>query len=266
MKDIEGLSFTRESGVATATLNRPERLNAITWKMVEGLIDFIEACGRDDTVRVIVITGEGRAFSSGDDIVAGMGDIPERHGDPGTLRTDLGLHHEMVKKLMTVPKPVIAALNGRCHGAGWVIALACDFRVAREDALVGDIRASKAIFAGQGVPLILSRLIGQSRTMDLLITGRVIDAVEAERYGILNRVWPVATYAQELAIFIDELANGPTQTYAAWKLTVNRSLLLELDAYTDYERRLNTLTRATRDAEEGRQAFREKRQPRFIGR
>jgi enoyl-CoA hydratase/carnithine racemase len=161
---------------------------------------------------------------------------------------------------------VVAAINGRCHGAGWVIALACDFRVARADALVGDIRSSKAIFAGQSVPLILSRLIGQSRTMDLLITGRVIDAVEAERYGIVVRVWPVETYEQDLTAFIGELADGPTKTYAAWKLAVNRSVLLELDAYTDYERRLSILTRATEDAQEGRQAFREKRAPRFIGR
>ena len=102
MSDIEGLRFKREGGVATITLNRPERLNAITWKMVEGIIDFTEACSRDQTVRVIVITGEGRAFSSGDDIVDGMGDIPLRHGEPGTLRVDLGLHHEMVKKLMSV--------------------------------------------------------------------------------------------------------------------------------------------------------------------
>jgi len=266
MRDVAGLRFHRQGGVATVTLNRPERLNAITWKMVEGLIDFTEECSRDDAIRVIVITGNGRAFSSGDDIVEGMGEVPARHGAPGGLRTDLGLHHEMVQKLLTVPKPVVAAINGRCHGAGLVIALACDFRVARADALVGDIRASKAIFAGQSVPLILSRLIGQSRTMDLLITGRVIDAVEAERHGIVVRVWPVETYEHDLAAFIHELANGPTQTYAAWKLAVNRSVLLELDAYTDYERRLSLLTRATEDATEGRQAFREKRAPRFTGR
>lgn len=266
MRDVEGLRFKREGGIATITLNRPERLNAITWKMVEGIVDFTEVCGRDPEVRVIVITGEGRAFSSGDDIVNGMGEVPSRHGEPGGLSTDLGLHHELVKNLLTAPKPVVAALNGRCHGAGLVIALACDFRVARADALVGDIRAGKAIFAGQSVPLILSRLIGQARSMDLLVTGRVIDAVEAERYGIVARVWPVATYEQDLRTFIHELANGPTKTYAAWKLSVNRSVLLELDAYTDYERRLNLLTRETQDAQEGRLAFREKRPPRFLGR
>ena len=80
MRDVAGLSFQRQGGVATVTLNRPERLNAITWKMVEGLIDFTEECSRDDAIRVIVITGNGRAFSSGDDIVEGMGEVPTRHG------------------------------------------------------------------------------------------------------------------------------------------------------------------------------------------
>jgi len=113
MRDVAGLSFHREGGVATVTLNRPERLNALTWKMVEGLIDFTEVCSRDDAIRVMVVTGNGRAFSSGDDIVEGMGEVPARHGAPGGLRTDLGLHHEMVQKLLSVPKPVVAA--GQAH-------------------------------------------------------------------------------------------------------------------------------------------------------
>jgi enoyl-CoA hydratase/carnithine racemase len=141
----------------------------------------------------------------------------------------------------------------------------CDHRRARRcpDRY---IRSSKAIFAGQSVPLVLSRLIGQSRTMDLLITGRVIDAVEAEQYGIVARVWSPETYERELQAFVGELAEGPTKTYAAWKLSVNRSVLIELDAYTDYERRLANLVRATEDAKEGRESFREKRPPRFKGR
>jgi len=266
MDPVDGLTFTREGAVATVTFNRPERLNAITFDMLEGVTEFVRENGRDDDVRVIVITGTGRAFSSGDDIVNGMGDRPDRYGPPAGLAANLTPHHNLVKTLMTAPKPVVAALNGLCHGAGWVTALSCDFRVARDDIRIGDIRSGKAIFAGQGVSLLLPRLIGQSRAMDLLMTGRVIDAIEAERIGLLARVWPAASWDQDLATFIQELADGPTKTYAAWKLTVNRAVLNELDAFTDYETRLAQLARATEDAKEGVQAFREKRAPKFIGR
>src|SRR4029077_3319698 len=97
-------------------------------------------------------------------------------------------------------------LNGRCHGAGFVLSLACDFRVGHADTLVGDIRSARAIFAGQSVPLLLPRLIGQSRAMDLLMTGRVIDATEAERIGYLARLWSRERYEAELSMFLTELA------------------------------------------------------------
>ncbi|MBI2886837.1 MAG: enoyl-CoA hydratase/isomerase family protein [Chloroflexi bacterium] len=264
MEDYTDLRFDKQDGVATVTLNRPDKLNALTFKMVKGVTDFVEECGWDPDVRVIVITGAGRAFCSGDDIVGGMG---ERPGPPlATPSNERGPHYRMVKTLLSTPKPVIAALNGRCHGAGWVMALSCDFRVARSDALIGDIRAGKAIFANQGVGLLLPRLIGQSRAMDMLMTGRVIDAVEAERFGIVVRLWPPETWESELASFVAELASGPTRNYAAWKLSVNRSVLLELDAYTDYERLLNAGLAESEDRREGVQAFREKRVPRFTGR
>jgi 2-(1,2-epoxy-1,2-dihydrophenyl)acetyl-CoA isomerase len=262
---FETILFEKQGAIATITLNRPERLNAMTWKMIEEILDVANEAGRDETVRVVVFAGSGRAFSSGDDIVAGMGERT-RGGEPEGINNDRGLHHELVKTLMQLPKPVVAAIHGRCHGAAWVLSLACDFRVGRSDALVGDIRSGRAIFAGQGAPLLLPRLIGQSRAMDLLMTGRVIDAVEAERIGYLNRVWPEEAYEQELQTFLEELAAGPTKTYTAWKLTVNRSVLNELDAYTDYERRLANLVRATEDSREGRDSFREKRPPKYSGR
>lgn len=262
MKEVEGLAISQDAGVLTITLNRPEKLNAITWDMVRGVTSAVTEGGFDDSVRVIVITGAGRAFSSGDDIVGGMGERP-RMVD---LSTERGAHYEMVKAILSAPKPVIAALNGRCHGAGWVIALSCDFRVARSDILIGDIRSGKAIFANQGVGLLLPHLIGKSRAMDLLVTGRVIDAVEAERYGILNRMWAPESYDAELSAFVTELATGPTRTYAAWKLSVNRSPLLELDAYTDHERWLNLVVRDSEDTKEGVTSFKEKRPPKFTGR
>ncbi len=266
IKPVEGLEFRREGGIATITLNRPDKLNAITFRMVEGLTQWLDQCGMDDSVRAIIITGAGRAFSSGDDIVGGMGD-PSRvfTADVG-IGTDLGPHHALVKKLLSVTKPVIAAINGRCHGAGWVIALACDFRLMRADALIGDIRASKAIFSAQGVPIMLPRLIGQSRAMDILINARVLDAAEAERIGLAVRVWSPETFDAELAKFAGALAEGPTRSYAAWKLAINRSLLLELDAYTDWERRVTGFVKKTEDSAEGRLAFKQKRKPQFNGR
>jgi enoyl-CoA hydratase/carnithine racemase len=263
--DHETIRVTRDGGVVRVLLNRPERLNAITWLMMEEILGVVEACGRDESVRVLAFQGAGRAFSSGDDIVEGMG-ARRRGGDPDGINRERGLHYELVKLLLQLPKPVVAAIHGRCHGAAWVLSLACDFRVGHADALVGDIRATRAIFAGQGAPLLLPRLIGQSRAMDLLLTGRVIDAAEAERFGYFNRLWSAASYEAELAAFVAELAAGPTKTYAAWKLSVNRSVLLELDAFTDYERQLTALVRQTDDHGEGRASFREKRPPRYLGR
>jgi enoyl-CoA hydratase/carnithine racemase len=263
--DFETILFKRDGALARATLNRPERLNAMTWRMFEELLDVAESCGRDPSVRVLVFDGAGRAFSSGDDIVDGMGER-RRGGQPTGITVDRGLHYDLVKMIMQLPKPVVAAIHGRLHGAAWILAQACDFRVGTTDALVGDIRSRRAIFAGQGAPLLLPRLIGQSRAMDLLITGRVIDGVEAERIGFFNRVWAPETYPDELEAFLDELASGPTQTYAAWKLAVNRSVLTELDANTDFERYLTPLVRATEDYAEGRGSFRDKRPPRYRGR
>jgi 2-(1,2-epoxy-1,2-dihydrophenyl)acetyl-CoA isomerase len=262
---FETILFDIGAGIATVTLNRPERLNAMTWRMIEELLDAIEECRTDERVRVLVVTGAGRAFSSGDDIVGGMGERT-RGGNPGGVNAERGLHHQLVKALLELPKPAVSALNGRCHGAGFVLSLACDFRVGHTETLVGDIRSARAIFAGQSVPLLLPRLIGQSRALDLLMTGRVIDATEAERIGYLARLWPRETYESELGAFLSELANGPTVTYAAWKLSVNRSVLNELDSYTDYEWQLANRVRETEDHAEGRASFREKRPPRYLGR
>jgi 2-(1,2-epoxy-1,2-dihydrophenyl)acetyl-CoA isomerase len=262
--------FERGGPIARVTLNRPEKLNAITWRMIDEIISFCQEVGRDDGVRCVVFTGAGRAFSAGDDIVAGMGERPGSPqmagGQPAQLTREFGPHFYLTKTLMSMPKPVVAAINGRCHGAGWVIALSCDFRVMRGDALIGDIRSRRAIFAGQLAPLLLPRLIGQSRAMDLLMTGRVIDAAEAERYGLVTRVWPPEAYEQELEAFLQELAAGPTKNYAAWKFAVNRSVLLEAESYAEYERLLNMAYRGTDDSREGVASFREKREPKYTGR
>ncbi len=266
MHAVDGLDYTLADGVATITLNRPDKLNAIRWEMVHGITDWVSEAGEDPAVRVIVITGAGRAFSSGDDIVGGMGDEYSREPADRLARSTVrGPHYRLIKALLSAPKPIVAAINGRCHGAGWVTALASDFRVARTDALIGDIRSGKAIFANQGVGLMLPALIGASRAMDLLMTGRVIDATEAERYGIVVRLWEPEDWGAKLGEFVGELAAGPTRTFAAWKASVNRSVLMELDAYTDHENLLNAALIGNPDTIEGVESFKEKRAPRFTG-
>ena len=266
MHDVEGLTISVADGIATITLNRPEKLNAIRWAMVHGITDWVAALGEDPAVRVIVITGAGRAFSSGDDIVGGMGgEVSREPADRIRRSTTRGAHYQMIKTLMSAPKPVVAALNGRTHGAGWVIALACDFRVAHDEVLIGDIRSGKAIFANQGVGLMLPHLIGASRAMDLLMTGRVIEAAEAERFGIVQRLWPAADWERERDAFVRELAAGPTRVYAAWKASVNRSVLMDLDAYTDHENLLNVSLIGSADHDEGIASFKERRSPVFTG-
>jgi 2-(1,2-epoxy-1,2-dihydrophenyl)acetyl-CoA isomerase len=270
IEPVNGLQRDLREGVLTITLDRAERLNALRWDMVDGLTRSLDDAGTDDEVRVVAITGAGRAFCSGDDIVEGM-ESDGRGVDVSALRRQLlegptrSAHYRLVRSLLSTPRPVVAAINGRCHGAGFVIASACDFRVARDDALIGDIRSGKAIFANQGVGLLLPRLIGQSRAMDLLMTGRVIDAIEAERIGYLARVWPSSTYQAALGEFLAELATGPTRTYAAWKQSINRDILGDLDDYTDHEHLLEIGVFHTRDLAEGVQAFAEKRPPRFTG-
>jgi 2-(1,2-epoxy-1,2-dihydrophenyl)acetyl-CoA isomerase len=266
MQEYEGLLLDQTDGVATITLNRPEKLNAIRWAMVNGIIDWVTALSEDPAVRVIVITGAGRAFSSGDDIVGGMGDeVSSEPADRLARIATRGPHYRMITTLLSAPKPIVAALNGRTHGAGWVLALACDFRVTRDDALIGDIRSGKAIFANQGVGLMLPHLIGASRAMDLLVTGRVIEAAEAERFGIVQRLWPAADWDRELKAFVQELAAGPTRVYAAWKASVNRAVLMELGAYTDHENLLNVALIGSADGQEGVASFRERRSPVFTG-
>ena len=265
MRDVEGLEFSRDGAVATVRLNRPERLNAITDAMQDGLADFAEECAGDASIRAVVITGTGRAFSAGDDIsgtAVRRQDVTATHG---MVNADIGAVNRIVKGFMSMSKPVIAALNGRTHGAGFVLACASDFRVARSDALIGDIRAANAIFAGQGTPLLLPRLIGHSRAIEMLMTGAVIDAAEAERWGLVTHVWPPETFDEELARFVEGLAHGPTQIMAAWKLATNHDVLSRFDSYSLHERLLANVVRNSVDAEEGVRAFREKRRPEYTG-
>ena len=267
MHAVDGLDYALADGVATITLNRPEKLNAIRWEMVHGITDWVAEAGNDPEVRVIVITGAGRAFSSGDDIVGGMGDEYSREpADRLARATVRGAHYRLIKSLLSAPKPIVAALNGRCHGA----------RLGHR--------------AGQRLPGRPHRRADRRypfRQGDLRQPGRRLDAAQADwriagygpahdRTGHRCCPRPSGTASScgsgrprpgdaELGAFVADLAAGPTRTFAAWKASVNRSVLMELDGYTDHENLLNAALIGNPDTLEGVASFKEKRAPHFTG-
>src|SRR5262245_46427790 len=197
-----------EHGVATITLNRPERLNALTFEVYSELTDLIAALRDEDDVRVVIITGAGRAFCSGGDVHDIIGELFSR--DMEGLLEFTRMTCELIQNIRALPKPVIASLNGTTAGAGACIALAADMRFASEDARLAfpcgqGGRAGTAMAASYLLP----RVGGLSKATDLLFTGDFVSAAEAEKIGLYNRVVPAAELSTATRVFAEKLARGP---------------------------------------------------------
>ena len=249
---------TQHGGVLEVVLDRP-KANAIDRQTSVELNEAWQLLRDDPTLKVGILTGAGeKFFSAGWDLKAaadgeGMdGDWGE--GGFGGLETPQNLW-----------KPVIAAVNGMAVGGGFEVMLGADLIIAEEHARFALMEIQHGILA-EAAAVRLPRRIPYHVAMDLMMTARWMDAAEAERVGIAVRVWTPETFNIELKAFVGALAEGPTRSYAAWKLAVNRSLLLELDGYTDWERRVTGHVKKTADSAEGRLAFKEKRKPKFTGR
>jgi len=250
-----------EDGVALLTLNRPERLNAWTAEMEHAYFALLERCGEDDQVRAIVVTGAGRGFCAGADMheLQALGN--------GTSTASADAHERLPQSFpLSIPKPIIAAVNGACAGIGLVQALMCDLRFAAEGAKLTTAFARRGLVAEHGISWILPRLVGPANALDLLLSGRVVFAEEARELGLVNRV-----YAP------DRLLDGALD-YAR-ELVVNCSpasmATIKRQVYADLERTLpDTLEEADRlmlasftapDFAEGVTSFVERRDPRFAG-
>jgi len=252
-------------GVAVITLNRPEKLNALTLDIYAQLRDLFADMSEDETVRAVIITGAGRAFCSGGDVYTIIGEVLERDMR-GHLEFCRMTGH-LVRNMRLLGKPIIAAVNGLAAGAGAVIALASDLRVVAENAKFAFLFTRVGLTgADMGAAFLLPRVVGQGRAMELLLLGDDVDAATAARYGLANRVVPAEAVLAEARALAARLANGPTFAQGLTKLMVNNEWTMDLGAALEAEAQAQALMMMGADHRAFFEAFREKRPPVFKGR
>ncbi|TMQ59513.1 MAG: 2-(1,2-epoxy-1,2-dihydrophenyl)acetyl-CoA isomerase [Candidatus Eisenbacteria bacterium] len=258
--------FTERRGrVAVITLNRPDSLNALSISMRAPLLEAFESASRDDAVGAIVVTGAGRAFSSGGDITF-MESVMAQGGRFADFRGLVDAGRDLVLALDKIEKPVIAAVNGAAAGGGMSLALACDVRWASEKAKLGQSFVRIGLHPDWGALYTLPRLVGASRALELMGTGDLIDAAEALRLGIVSRVLAPEALLDETLAFAERLASGPRVAIAEIKKSVKRALGYTLEQALKREIEAQERCWNTNDAREGFAAFLAKREPRFTGR
>jgi len=262
MQKPKSFLYEHRDGIATITLNRPERLNAITFEVYHELTDFFVKLRAEKQVRVVVITGGGRAFCSGGDVRDIIGELQGR--DAEGLLQFTRLTCQLIHNMRTLPKPIIASLNGTTAGAGACIALASDIRIAATEAEIAFIFV-KVGLAGtdMGATYLLPRVVGLAKATELLMTGDFIEADEALAIGLYNRVVPrdqLETATREIA---EKLARGPALGIAKTKEMLNRELHMGFDAALEAEAVAQALCMQTEDFKEAHAAFIEKREAKF---
>lgn len=252
--------YAVKSGVATITLHRPEVYNALNAQLHADLLAALRAAERDEAVRAVVITGHGKAFSSGQDLrefpaEGAAAVIDER------LRQS---YNPLVMKLRSLPKPAIAAINGVAAGAGLSLALACDLRVAADDARLVVAFARIGLIPDCGMSYTLPRLIGPARAFELAARGGEVDAPTALAWGLVNRVVPAAELAAAAQALGEELARGPALAISLIKRSLAFSEGATLEEALEYEAQAQAAAASHPDFAEGVAAFREKREARFL--
>ncbi len=252
---------TVRDSVATITLNRPDKLNAFTGTMREDLLDALGACEDDADVRAIILTGAGRAFCAGGDVeyMSGL----QKTGDVPSFRKLLDAGRDVILQIATMGKPVIAAINGIAAGAGCNLALACDYRIAAEGAKFSESFVRIGLHPDWGGTWLLPRLVGRSRALEILMTGRMVDVAEALAIGMIDRI--ASDAVAESGQFARTLAAAPPIALAGIKRALLASELNGLRAQIDVESEHQLACFQSKDAAEGMAAFFEKRAPVFRG-
>jgi len=251
--------------VGVITFTRPDTLNSLTFAVYRELTDLLLALEKENSVRAVVITGEGRGFCSGGD----HHDIikPLLTRDMPALLEFTRMTCDLIRNLRALRKPVVAALNGTAAGAGAVIALASDLRVASDKAKIAFLFVKVGLAgADMGAAALLPRVVGLSRATELLMLGDTIDAATAERYGLFNKVVPHERCLPEAMALATRLANGPTFALGMTKELLNQEMTMDVFAALDNEARAQAVCMQTQDFREASDAFSNKRAPVFQGR
>jgi 2-(1,2-epoxy-1,2-dihydrophenyl)acetyl-CoA isomerase len=259
------VNLRRDGAAATIELNRPDALNAWDGALGDELLEAVQAVARDDEVRAVVVTGVGRAFSSGADLrdVSTRPRTPEGHVDLRSLLDER--YHPIITTIRTMPKPVLAAVNGPAVGIGLSLALAADLIVAAESAYLLLAFVNIGLVPDGGSSLFVPTRVGLARAAEMAMLGERLSAAQALEWGLINRVVPDERFADEVAALRDRLASGPTRSYAGTKRQLNHWLYTRMDEQLALEADVQQEMAASGDFAEGVAAFIEKRQAAFGG-
>jgi len=260
MTGYETITLERRGAVAVLTINRPDKLNALNNKVHEEGVSVLDELRDDESVRVLVITGAGeRSFIAGADIKEFQDKTPVAQREIFQKRT-------LFNSIDTFPKPVIAMVNGFCLGGGNELALACDLRICSENAKFSQPEINLGLIPGGGGTQRLTRLIGEGRSMEIMLTGDMIDAETALRFGLVNHIYPAAELEEKTMALANKIAEKAPIALQLAKEAVKFASRSNLDEGLRREVDLFALCFATEDKEEGVSAFLEKRKPEFKGR
>lgn len=261
---MEELLVKRDGPVQIITLNRPEVMNALTYGMVRGLGDLLEEAQVDDSIRAVVITGAGKAFSTGADLT-GKGSAREDAYKPLGMRITTFGYSRMITAMWSLEKPVIGAINGTVAGAACNFALSCDFVLAADTAKFIQVFVRRGLVADAGGTYFLPRLVGLPRAKELMLLGDDLPAARAAEIGLIYKVVPADNLMEEAMALASRLASGPTRAIGMIKGMLNKSFESDLLTALDREASLQGIATSTGDVVEGVTSFLEKRPPEFKG-
>jgi len=264
VRELETVNVARAGGVARIELNRPDALNAWDEQLGSDLRQSVEAAAQDDEVRAVLLTGAGRAFSSGADLRS-LPSAATPEGRPDLQRMLTERYHPIITAVRTMPKPVVAAVNGPCAGIGVSLALAADLIVARESAYFVLAFVNVGLVPDGGTSFLVPNRVGLARATEMAMLGERIPAPQALEWGLINRVVGEDELERAAGELLARLASGPTRAYANIKRLLNRTLYPELRAQLDAEAEAQREQGRTQDFVEGVVAFAEKRPPEFSG-